>query len=320
MAKRKSRKGGAPRYSTKKKSAPKPHSVSYLLESGTLQDMREAKKRTADILKYQWAFYSELEFQRNQKLEELKAALVSGCIKDFAFSNWQRAVKWKYGLHPLSTVGSLAYVGQRFNIGVDVNPSATPFPALYIAEDKDTALQETLGQSNGDTKGLTSQELALMNPQSEVIVSVSGQLEMALDLRDKNSVTEFVKIIRTFKISEQIKEFAASVGEPIPVLVKDEKTLIASILLPEWRINPSGYDIPANSQIFGHILQMAGVEGVIYPSKQNKKACLAVFTRNFEKSSSFIEFDDDPPLEHIPRRFDSSNFSLFDEKKIEVAH
>lgn len=282
--------------------------------------MREAKKRTAELLAYQWAFYSELEFQRNQRMEDLKTALVSSCIKDFEFSKWQRAVKWKYGLHPLSTVGSLDYIGQRFNIGVDVNPSAASFPALYIAEDKDTALQETLGQSNGNAQGLTPQQLALMNPQSEVIVSVSGRLEMALDLRHKRSVSEFVKIISAFKISEKIREQAALLGEPVPVLIKDEVTLLESILTPDWRINPSRYDIPANSQILGHILHMAGVESVIYPSKQNKKTCLAVFTRNFEKSSSFIEFDDEPPLNLIPKRYDSSNFSLFDEKKIEIAH
>lgn len=320
MAKRKGRKGQPLRYSTKKKSAPKPHSVSYLLESGTLNDMREAKKRTADILAYQWAFYSELEFQRNQRMEELKAALISSCIEDFEFSKWQRAVKWKYGLHPLSTVGSLTYIGQRFNIGVDVNPSAASFPALYIAEDKDTALQETLGQLDGDTQGLTPQQLALMNPQSEVIVSVSGRLEMALDLRDKKSVTEFVKIIGTFKISEKIKEQAALLGEGVPTLVKEESILLDGILMSNWRANPSGYDIPANSQIFGQILHKAGIEGVIYPSKQNKKTCLAVFTRNFENSGSFIEFDDEPPLKHIPKRFDSSNFNLFEEEKIETAN
>jgi RES domain len=320
MAKRKGRRGEPPRYSAKKKIAPKPHTVSYLLESGTLQDMRAAKTRTADLLAYQWALYSELEFQRNQRMEDLKSALVSSCVKDFSFSKWQRAVKWKYGLHPLSTVGSLAYIGQRFNVGVDVNPSAASFPALYIAEDKDTALQETLGQANSEIQGLTPQQLALMNPQSEAIVSVSGRLEMALDLRDKKSVTEFVKIIDTFKISDKVKKQAAALGEPSPTLVTDEILLLDSILSPDWRVNPSVYDIPANSQIFGHILNIAGIESVIYPSKQNKKACLAVFTRNFEKSSSFIEFDDDPPLAHMPKRFDSSNFGLFEESKIEITH
>lgn len=309
-----------PRHSTKKKAETTRPTVTYLLESGTLHDMREAKKQTAELLAYHWAFYSELEFQRNQVMEEIKGALIANCTRDFTFSKWQRAVKWKYGLHPLSTAGSLKFIGQRFNFGSEINLSATPFPALYIAEDKDTALQETLGQPGDDAKGMSAQELALTNPQSEVVVSVSGQLEMVLDLRKSESVTDFVSIIKKFKISDQHKIMAAKLGKPTPGLVKDEETLLKSILAPNWRVNPSRFDVPSNSQIFGHILATAGIEGAVYPSKLNQKSCIAIFTRNFEGSSSFIKFDDDPPLKHIPRQFDSTNFHLFDEKKIDPSH
>lgn len=38
-----------------------PHkSVQYLLESGTLYDMRAAKQVTDALLRYQWDYYSEL--------------------------------------------------------------------------------------------------------------------------------------------------------------------------------------------------------------------------------------------------------------------
>src|ERR1035438_2162895 len=99
----------------------KPHTVEYLLEQGTLQEMLEAKERSNALLKYHWDYYSELALQRSQIQEELKRSLIQACITNYKFSKWQRAVKWKYGLHPLSTVGSVTGIGQRFNTGVDVN-------------------------------------------------------------------------------------------------------------------------------------------------------------------------------------------------------
>ncbi len=303
---------------TKKKRSDAGRSVTYLLESGSLQDMRDAKRRTDDLLAYHWAFFSELEFQRNQVMDELKAALMRATTQQYKFEKWQRAVKWKYGLHPLSTVGSTKYVGQRFNFGSDINFSTTAFPALYLAEDKDTALQETLGQVDEGKSKLSSKELALMNPQSEVIVSVSGQLEAILDLRNKKVLKEFVKIISKFKISDNLKQLAVKVEEPIPELVKDEASLLHTLLEPDWRAYPTRFDVPANSQIFGHILESAGIEGVLYPSKLNGKLCLAIFTRNFADSDSFVSFDDDPPSDHIPRKFDSENYHLLHEEKISL--
>jgi hypothetical protein len=91
-------------------------SVQYLLEAGTLAGMRAAKKKTADILKYHWNYYSELACQRSAIQDEIKQALTQTCVS-YEFENWQRAVTYKYGLHPLSTVGSLSYIGGRFNTG-----------------------------------------------------------------------------------------------------------------------------------------------------------------------------------------------------------
>lgn len=112
--------------------------VVYLLEQGTLQSMRQAKDRMAADLKYYWDYYSELARQRNQIQDDLKKVLIQDSISNFSFEKWQRSVKWKYGLHPLSTLGSLAFIGGRFNTGKDVNSEVPSFPALYLAIDKDT--------------------------------------------------------------------------------------------------------------------------------------------------------------------------------------
>lgn len=150
--------------------------VQYLLESGTLADMRAAKQVTAALVKYQWDYYSELARQRNAVQDEMKKVLIQTCIP-YAPQKWQRALKYKYSLHPLSTVGSLTFIGGRFNTGLGVNTEVPTFPGLYLAADKDTALQEHLGQepiSAGSE--LTSREIALTNPASETIVSLSAKI------------------------------------------------------------------------------------------------------------------------------------------------
>src|SRR3990167_5185151 len=122
-------------------------SVQYLLESGTLADMRAAKQITAGLVKYQWNYYAELARQRSVIQEEIQQALMQTCIS-YELKKWQRAVKYKYGLHPLSIMGSLNFIGGRFNTGTGVNTEVPFFPGLYLAQDKDTALQEHLGQES----------------------------------------------------------------------------------------------------------------------------------------------------------------------------
>ena len=123
----------------------KSSTVQYLLDSGNIANIREAKKITAGLIRYYWDLYSELAYQRNQIQDKLKQALIIPCVS-YEVSNMQRAVKYKYSLHPLSTVGSLTYIGGRFNTGAQVNTEVPKFSSLYLAEDKDTALQEHLGQ------------------------------------------------------------------------------------------------------------------------------------------------------------------------------
>jgi len=163
-------------------------SVQYLLEAGTLADMRAAKKITAALIKYQWDFYAELARQRQTIQDEIKQSLIKTCVP-FEFKKWQRAVKYKYGLHPLSTVGSLSFIGGRFNTGSAVNAEIPIFSGLYLAQDKDTALQEHLAQEpTSKNSTLTSREIALTNPSSETIVSVSGKLDKIFDLTEANNL------------------------------------------------------------------------------------------------------------------------------------
>lgn len=290
--------------------ARKQKEVHYLLETGTLESMRAAKKRTQDLLDYHWAYYSELAKQRNQKIELIKKALMSSCQSDFKFDQWQRAVKYKHSLHPLSTVGSLSYIGGRFNSGTDINVNVPTHAGLYIAFDKDTALQETLGQQTGQQSKLTAQEIALTNPQSQSVLSVSGQLDKIFDLRSASNLRLLFQILKTFKVSKELEKRAKKLNLDPPNIIQTNKQLLETLLDKNWRDNPVNLEIPANAQIFGHLLFLSGVEGIVYPSKFTGKDCLVIFPQNFEGSGSFIKLDSPTPHPKVPAMIDFKNWRL----------
>jgi len=100
-----------------------------------------AKSKVVQQYHYLWWF--ELEAQRAAHQQQIANALrsVPGVAIDLA--GWGRSMPYRYSNTPLSCVGSLKWVGGRFNYGVDIDNSRfTPFPALYLAEDFETGLRE----------------------------------------------------------------------------------------------------------------------------------------------------------------------------------
>jgi hypothetical protein len=172
----------------------------WFLESGQISDIVNSKTRFNELVRFHWEYYSELEFQRNQIREQLRDSL-RGKAAPFEFKNWQRAVKYKYSLDPLSAKGSLTDPGGRFNVG-RIDPVRYPvFAALYVASDKGTALAELLGREE-NVASLTPEELALTKPASVTIVSVSGKLESVLDIRERSTLTPFVNLGKGFRPSK----------------------------------------------------------------------------------------------------------------------
>jgi len=281
-----------------------------ILESGSLAEIDISKEIVKKTIEYHQAYYFELSVQRARIKDHLIEALNLSCKNSFSFTSWQRAVRWKYSLHPLCTIGSLSWAGQRFNAGKETENIMPPFPALYIAIDKDTALQETLGQEPSKDKGLTPREIALINPVSQCIVSVSGKLGSIIDIRDMANLKKFVKLIKDFTVTEHVKKLAKVISEPTPDLVTTSKTLQRGLLDKNWKTYPANYDIPANSQIFGQLAMLAGIDGILYPSKLTGKDCLAIFTTNFEQSNSFVELSDESPDVNTPKRIDAKTWRL----------
>ncbi len=260
-------------------------------------DIKSLAKRGEKLSRYQLEFYSTLNNQRTQIISELRDSLSKNTRRGFEFTGWQRSITYEWCTKPLSSRGSLIDPGGRFNIG-DIDPDRFPiFPALYIASDKATALQEHLGQDEEHHSKLSAYELALSNPQSVSIVSLSGKIENIIDLTDKKSLNSFCSLIKDFKIPISLQKSARELKLPPPTAAKTVDQILLTLLEPNWRSQPMQFDIPANSQIFGQIVSSAGIEGILYPSKMNGEPCLAIFPKNFKNSPSFIKLDDPAPPE-----------------------
>lgn len=295
----------------------KSFSSNFLLETGTIADIRAAKKNLSSQLNQYWNYYSELAQQRSALQEQLTEALLLRS-QPYQFKHWQRAVKYKYSFHPLSVAGSLNGIGGRFNTGLGVNPELPSFPCLYLAENKDTALQEQLGQQNNTISGLTPRELALTAPHSETIVCVSGKLEKIFDLTKAKQLLPYLKITKNFVLSKKTSLIADQFNLAKPNMIKTTRQLLRIFLQSKWRILPSHFDIPAHSQIFGHLIYIAGIEGILYPSKFTKALCLALFPKNFSGTQSYIQLDDPTPHSKIPTKIDGMNWRIteFDSNEI----
>ena len=278
----------------------------FLLDRFSVADIRRYKDFADQILKFHWDYYSSLAYQRSKIIDKIKQSLFDAAQKPFPFNRWQRALKYKYALEPFSVSGSLVDPGGRFNIG-DLNPTQfRPFPALYLASDKNTALQELLNQQIESGQEERALDFALASPDSIVSVSLSGSLESVINLTQPAGLAPFVDLIKDFSIPDYIKSAAKKIGLSEPDLIRTVPKLVDFLLEPNWRIWPMQFDIPVASQIFGQLVADAGVGGILYTSKFTGKDCLAIFPQNFDDlSGSFIQLDDEAPAEIKTRRLDA---------------
>ena len=97
-----------------------------VLDSGKIADISRVKELYRAKAQFHSEYYSELEYLRSQIYDELKSSLLERA-QPFEFLNWQRAVKYKYSLAPLSAKGSLVDPGGRFNIGA-IDVARFPMP------------------------------------------------------------------------------------------------------------------------------------------------------------------------------------------------
>ena len=269
-----------------------------------------------EFLKFHWDYYSNLVYQRSKVADKINSALFEAVERKFPFKNWQRTIKHKYSTEPLSVEGSLVDPGGRFNIG-DINPSQfLCFPALYVAADRDTSLQELLSQKIDPGQENRALDFALANPASITHISLSGSLDSIIDLKKPERLHSFVDLIKDFSIPDHLKETAKRIGLESLELIHTVPKLVDALLFPNWREWPMQFDVPATSQIFGQLVVEAGIEGILYTSIFSGKDCLAVFPQNFdEPSGSFVQLDDEAPKETKIRRWDAKAWNEYQKSR-----
>jgi hypothetical protein len=195
-----------------------------LLDSFSTKDLDRWEAQKEKILRYHWDLYSALAYERRKIADQLRIALLEATSKPYEFEGWQRQVRYKYSLTPLSPKGSLIEPGGRFNIPSMNLDQISPFPALYIAEDKETTLQEA-GQRNV-SEGLSSLDLALIKKDSISIVAVNGKLRSVIDLHNPEALKPFLNLIKGFSIPRRIFHAAKKLTLDPPNIVKDLDTLL----------------------------------------------------------------------------------------------
>lgn len=245
------------------------------------------------------ALYFGLEAFRQAQGQALLDALRTGARAGYEFEDWSRIVDYRYALEPVSVAGSVNGEGGRFNIGARLSPGTfTPFPALYLAEDFDTAYRERFGQAmDAKNAALTGRELALRTPGSFTQVRLRGRLDLVLDVGDPAALEPFVAVIRRFELPKAVARLSHQLRlRRPPGMVRTVAGLQRQLFQSNWRVLPMQFDLPANSQVFGRIASAAGLHGILYPSaRQEGKQCLALFPQNWRGSGCFIKVADPPP-------------------------
>jgi RES domain len=208
-----------------------------------------------------------------------------------SLNGWCRIVNFKYCLQALSPAGSLRWVGGRFNIGADIDEPRFPsFPALYVAEDFETAFREYHGLSNGaNVGGLSPDELSLEDAGSWATLKLTGNIGNVFDLAKLSNLAAVCKIFAKFNLSSRVRELETSAGLTRTVLARKPVDLLKSFMRDDWRAYPVHFDVPANSQVFARMVLEAGFEGILYRSTRGARKCLAIFTRQMGNGDSFVE-------------------------------
>lgn len=265
----------------------------FILEQFSLEEIKKWKDLRDKILRYHWEYYSSLAYQRSRVTDNIRAALVEAAEGPFSFTGWQRIVKYQHTNTPLSVTGSLSEIGGRFNIGDIDTERFAPFPALYIAGDRETAMLETLGQGAEETR-LSGLEFALTKTDSISAVSVNGTLESVINLNHPERLERFVRLIKDFVVAGKLTQMSKESGWEPPSLIRTVPQLLDAMLYRDWRVWANLYDVPIASQIFGQLVLNAGIEGIVYPSKYSGQENLAIFPQVFA-GDSYVELAGDIP-------------------------
>ena len=257
-----------------------------------------------DLDELEAVLYFGLEPERRRLRPELLTALQEIPLTTIELTRWARVVTYQYSQEPLSCAGSLQNIGGRFNAGAELDANTlNPWPALYLAEDYETAFREKFQmQRDNLVDGLTPQELALEHGVSHTTLFVRGHLSRVFDMCNYLSLAPIAKVLGRIKMPAKARQIRIKLKMPKhgPLMIQTGQQMHDAALKYNWRALPIQYGLPAQSHVLAELIRAAGFEAILYPSSKGSGKCLAVFPDLLD-GRSFVEVIDTPPpgVKHI---------------------
>jgi len=263
-----------------------------------------------DLDELEAVMHFHLEPERRRLRGELIAALQKSTPKIITTLGWVRIVDYKFTLMPLSSAGSLTEFGGRFNAGADLDEGTlNPWPALYIAEDYETAFREKFQLKSIDqVDGLKPQELALEHGRSHTTVVLRGQIENVFDMSSPSQLNAIAAVLKKIKFPDQAKKLMKKLVMKSNdyAMVRSGASLYDAVLRHNWKIQPVQFGLPARSQVLAELVRAAGFEAILYKSTMGPAKCLAILPDKLS-GASYLELADNAPPEVKITRLDTSS-------------
>ncbi len=275
-------------------------------------DIAHWQNLSNDLDEFIGSLYFGVEPARRRLRAKLCDALKQAGGITVDLQSWARTVTYQYSLQPLSCAGSLQSVGGRFNAGFELDDNTlNPWPALYLAENFETAYREKFQLASTDlTDGLKPEELALEHAVSHTTIHLNGRIENVFDMMSFVTLNSVGRIFREVKIPKEASQLAKKlkISDSSKIMIQNGQQLHTAIVKHNWRVWPMQFGIPAPSQTMAELIKAAGYEGILYPSSKGPGRCLAVFPVNLS-DHSHIELIGPAPSAATITRLDSNTSS-----------
>jgi len=254
--------------------------------------------------------YFALEPERRRLRLQLLDALKLQQSKPLRLHAWVRIVDYQYTNMPLSSAGSLTGFGGRFNAGMDLDAGTlNPWPALYLAEDYETAYREKFQLKSSQTvDGLKAEELALQNGRSHSTVLLQGLMDRAFDMTLPRNLDAVASVLKKIRMPERVKALKKKLmlKSTDISMIQNGQSLYNAVLLYNWRVQPAQFGLPARSHVLAELVRAAGFEAILYKSTMGPGRCLAVFPDQLS-GQAYVELVDKAPPEVRHTRLDDNS-------------
>ena len=285
------------------------------LDRFTTQDLQKWEQASANLDQLWDSLYFGVEPERRKLRHQLIEAIKGVGHTALQLDHWVRIVTYQYSLEPLTCAGSLQALGGRFNAGYELDANTMrPWPALYIAQNRETAFREKFQLASGeDVDGLTPQDLSLEGTVSHTTVFVNGQLNRVFDMTAFTSLISVAKVLSKIKLPSDVAALARKLkfDRNTFLMVKTGQQLFNAAIKQNWRVLPTQFGLPAPSQILAQLIRNAGYEAILYPSSKGSGKCIAVFPANLG-DSSFVQLADQAPTEKTTKRLDQGTATVLE--------